>query len=172
VARWNFVMPAPRAVSALSARRIIAAGALAAGCAALAGPASATLYKWTDANGRVVYSDQPPPANVKTETVLGAPPPPSNPNAVKDMAAREVDFKKRQADAAEKDKKAEAQRAENAKRAEECGRAREQLRQLAAEQLALVRVNEKGEAVYVDDATRRRERDELDVWVRQNCPAT
>jgi len=156
----------------LSAPRIVAVGAFALGCAALAGTASATLYKWTDANGRVVYSDQPPPSGVKNETVLGAPPPPSNPNAVKDMAAKELDIKKRQADAAEKDKKAESQRADNAKRAEECARAREQLRQLAAEQIALVRVNEKGEAVYVDDVTRRKERADLDVWVRQNCPTT
>ncbi len=32
------------------------------GSLALPGVASATLYKWVDANGRVVYSDQPPPA--------------------------------------------------------------------------------------------------------------
>ena len=35
-------------------------------------PAAAALYKWTDANGRVVYSDQPPTPSVKAET-LNAP---------------------------------------------------------------------------------------------------
>ena len=38
----------------------------------------AALYKWTDANGRVVYSDQPPAGDVKVDTVAG-PPPPANP---------------------------------------------------------------------------------------------
>ena len=27
----------------------------------------AATYKWTDANGRVIYSDQPPSGNVKVE---------------------------------------------------------------------------------------------------------
>lgn len=31
----------------------------------LAVPASAELYRWTDADGRVHYSDQPPPASIK-----------------------------------------------------------------------------------------------------------
>jgi hypothetical protein len=42
-------------------------------------------------------------------------------------------------------------------------------RQLAAEQISLVRVNEKGEQVYVDDATRRKERTNLETWVKANC---
>ena len=61
--------------------------------------AAAALYKWTDAQGRVVYSDQPPQANVKTEQLRAAPPP-ANPNAAKELAQREADFRKRQADAA------------------------------------------------------------------------
>ena len=37
---------------------LLAQSLLAAACA---GAASAALYKWTDAQGRIVYSDQPPP---------------------------------------------------------------------------------------------------------------
>ena len=59
-------------------------------------PVAAALYKWTDANGRVVYSDQPPPGNVKVDTLAG-PPPPANPNAVKELASKEADAKKQQA---------------------------------------------------------------------------
>ena len=132
--------------------------------------ASAALYKWTDANGRIVYSDQPPTGNVKTETVQGAAPP-SNPNAVKDMAAKEVELKKRQAEAAKKDEKTDAQRAEMVKKNEQCMRTQNQIKQLAAEQIVLVRYNEKGEVVYIDDATRRKERADLETWVKQNCPA-
>ncbi|MFO1412849.1 MAG: DUF4124 domain-containing protein [Burkholderiales bacterium] len=136
--------------------------------AALALPASATLYKWTDANGRVVYSDQPPPGDVKTEIVQGAPPP-SNPNAVKDMAAKDLEMRKRSKDAVEKEKKDEAVRAAEAKRNEQCTRVDAQIRQLAAGQVALMRINEKGETVYMDDAARRKEREDLVAWQRQNC---
>jgi len=146
------------------------AAAIAACAFALlaAGNAAAALYKWTDANGRVVYSDQPPTSNVKYERVDGAPPP-SNPNAVQEMAAKEAEFKKRQADASKAEKKTDAERIQQAKVLEMCERARSNIRTLAAEQVALVRHNEKGEQVVVDDATRRRERVEIEAWVKANC---
>lgn len=146
--------------------------AIAFVCAAIALPAVAALYKWTDPNGRVVYSDQPPAGNVKYETVSTSGAAPANPGAVRDMANKEVEMKRRANDAAEKDKKAEAQRVEMAKRQDMCQRAQSNIRQLSAEQVALVRQNEKGELVYVDDATRRRERVEIEAWVKQNCPAS
>jgi hypothetical protein len=162
------MQPNPRTDRGLAARQRARNGVLALALCALAAPALATLYKWTDANGRVVYSDLPPPANVKTEVVQGAPPP-SNPNAVKDMAAKDLELKKRSKDAAEKERKDEAARAEAVKRNEQCTRAEGQMRQLSAEQVALVRINEKGETVYVDSATRRKEREDLAAWMQRNC---
>jgi hypothetical protein len=67
----------------------------------IAGPATAAVYKWTDANGRVIYSDQPPPANVKVET-LNAPPPPANPNAMKELAQKDAELRQRQQRAGER----------------------------------------------------------------------
>lgn len=148
--------------------RFVAAAVLAAGALALAGTSTAALYKWTDANGRVVYSDQPPTGNVKVETIQG-PPPPSNPNAAKELAAKEAELKKRQMDSADAAKKAEAQRAQLAKVGDACTRAQMQIRQLAAEMIGLARYNEKGEIVIVDDATRRKEREQLETWYRANC---
>jgi len=137
---------------------------------ALSGPATGALYKWTDANGRVVYSDQPPPAGAKAE-IIAAPAPPANPNAVKDMASKDAEFKKRQieqADAAQKDDKL---RAENDKLAEVCLRARSQAAQLAQDQVVLYRINAKGEQVAMDAETRRRERLNVEKWLRDNkCP--
>ena len=170
MARELFAFGARCAIQSGPTGRLLVAAALALVCASLPDLASAALYKWTDASGRVVYSDQPPMGDVKTETIQGAPPP-SNPNAVKDMAAKELDFKKRQTEAAEKEKKTDAQRAEIAKQSEQCLRTQGQIKQLAAEQIALIRYNAKGEAVYVDDATRRKERTDLEIWVKQNCPA-
>jgi hypothetical protein len=150
------------------ARWVLAAAVFALGSAAFTDPVSAALYKWTDANGRVVYSDQPPTGDVKIETLQG-PPPAANPNAVKEMALKELELKKRQTDAAEKDKKADSQRVDLAKKTDQCARMQTQIRQLAAEQISLVRINEKGEQVHIDDATRRKERAELELWVKANC---
>jgi len=137
-------------------------------CAALVAPVCAATYKWTDANGRVVYSDIPPQGNVKYETI-GAPAPAANPNAVQELAAKDVEMKKRQTDAVDRDKKAQEKQAELIKRAEQCQRAESNIRQLSAEQVALVRYNEKGEPFVVDEAVRRRERTEIESWMRQNC---
>lgn len=138
-------------------------------CAALAGPTLAATYKWTDASGRVVYSDIPPQGDVKYERVGVAAPPPASTKAVQDMAAKEVEMKKRQADAAEKDKKADEKRIEANKRAEMCQRAESNIRNLAAEQIPMMRYNQKGEAFYLDEATRRRERADIESWVKENC---
>jgi hypothetical protein len=137
---------------------------------ALSAPASGALYKWMDANGRVVYSDQPPPGGTKVE-IIAAPAPAANPNAVKDMASKDAEFKKRQieqADAAQKDDKL---RAENDKLAEVCLRARGQAAQLAQDQVVMYRINAKGEQVAMDAETRRRERLNVEKWLRDNkCP--
>jgi Skp family chaperone for outer membrane proteins len=137
-------------------------------CAVVASPAYAVTYKWTDANGRVVYSDIPPQGNVKYET-MGAPPPAANPNAVQELAAKDLELRKRQLESVDRDKKAAEKQAELIKKTEQCQRAESNIRQLGADQVALVRYNEKGEAFVVDEVTRRRERTEVEIWVRQNC---
>ncbi|HKJ76593.1 MAG TPA: DUF4124 domain-containing protein, partial [Gammaproteobacteria bacterium] len=43
-------------------------------CLAFAGPVAAAMYKWTDADGNVHYSQTPPPSGQAEEM---APPPPS-----------------------------------------------------------------------------------------------
>lgn len=147
---------------------MFAAGALAAFCA---GSAPAALYKWTDAQGRIVYSDQPPMGNVKSEQLRG-PPPPANPGAAKDLAQKEADFKKRQSDSAELATKAEKARADTAQRNESCAQAKGQLKQLAENQIVIYRYNEKGEREVMDDDVRGKERAKLNAWLRDNkCPA-
>jgi hypothetical protein len=135
-----------------------------------AGDAAAALYKWTDANGRIVYSDQPPPGNVKVETLQG-PPPPANPNAAKELANKEMEYKQRQLEGIEAGKKAEKDRVAAKELADNCSQLKSSLQQLGSDQVALFRVNEKGERVMMDDAARRAERDKLVKWMRDNkCP--
>ena len=81
----------------------------------LALPASAQMYKWVDANGKVQYSDKPPPSNIKAEKLrapvraAGAPAASEGKGAAQKDAAKtgpktaaEQDqaFRKRQMDAA------------------------------------------------------------------------
>ena len=141
--------------------------ALAAACA---DPASAALYKWTDAQGRIVYSDQPPAANVKTEQ-LRAPPPAANPNAAKEFAQREAEYRKKQADAAEAAAKGEKERADAGKLVEACAQARGQLKQLSESQLAIYRYNDKGEREVLDEDARGKERAKINAFIRDSkCP--
>lgn len=134
----------------------------------ISGPATAAVYKWTDANGRVVYSDQPPPVHVKSET-LSPPPPPANPNALKELVQKDAELRKRQAQRTEGDKKAEQVRADAELRRTQCAQVRGHIGQLSASQEIVYRVNEKGERTAMDDAARRKERDQLEAWLRDNC---
>lgn len=149
-------------------RTMLAAAALGATLCAIALPATAALYKWIDANGRVVYSDQPPNANVKVETV-NAPVAPSNPNAAKELAQKDAELKKRQSEKAEAAAKADKERSARSKRAEECARVVSSLQQLSWGQVIIYRANEKGEQVPMDEAARQKERARLEAWQKENC---
>jgi Domain of unknown function (DUF4124) len=134
-----------------------------------AGPATAALYKWTDANGRVIYSDQPPTGNVKVESI-NAPPPPADPNAVKDLANKEMELQKKKQVRAEEDTKAAKARVDANLTREQCDRARGQMITLAqSDQMVLYTTNAQGERLAMDDAARLRELQRLDAWVRDNC---
>ena len=130
--------------------------------------ASGATYKWTDANGRVVYSDQPPTGNVKVESIA-APPPPDNPNAVKELATKEAEIQQRRLLRAEEQAKAAKAKSDTDAKREQCGRARGQIALLQSDPALMYRPNEKGERVLMDDAARRREREMLEVYLRENC---
>jgi len=137
----------------------------------LAPAAGGALYKWTDAQGRVVYSDQPPQGDVKTEQLRAAPPP-ANPNAAKELAQKQAEFQKRQGDAAKAVEKSGKERANATQLAENCAQAKGQLRQLGESQLVIYRYNDKGEREVMDDDARAKERARLNAWIRDNkCPA-
>ncbi len=123
--------------------------------AVAAAPAAATMYKWVDANGRVVYSDQPPPANVKSE-VVKPPPPPANPNAAQELEEQDVANKQRDKKRAEDAKAAETARQTSERRREVCVTGARADQGAAAKDEAMYRFNEKGEKVYLQrrDAAR------------------
>ncbi len=151
----------------LGPRGVLPAALCALALALAALPSGAALYKWTDASGRVVYSDQPPAGNVKVETMKG-PPPPANPSASKELADKELEFKQRQLEKLDAQKLGDKQRLSEKERQENCGLVQGQLKQLSQENIALWRVDASGERVEMTGADRRAERDRLAKWFRDN----
>lgn len=146
-----------------------AALATAALLVATAGSASAQ-WAWRDDNGRVVYSDRAPPASVRPEQIVRQPatpgalsaPAPQVPGeragqpAVKSLAERELETKKRQQEQAEAARKAAEEQARRQQLAQECERARGYLRTLE-DGIRVVRTDAQGNREYLEDAERERE---------------
>lgn len=159
---------------------------LLVGCLAHAGLASAQLYQWRDSNGRTVFSDTPPPPNTPPGNIIKAPKgraaPASAPAAAstdgtgkdaagkdigvavaptssggqKSVAERDAEYKKRQADAAEKAKKDQEATAETQRRETTCRGLRQNLASLENGQ-RMRKLDDKGEPYFVDDAERAKD---------------
>lgn len=143
------------------------------------------LTKWVDEKGKVHYSDQPPPANVKAEVLRSTPSPaasdgvavPGNaekpaaasaPAAPKTVAEREAELKKEQQKKKEAaEKTAREQEAVEAKKAN-CLANQKNLRALQ-EGMRMVEINEKGERSYIDDAERQRRIAKAQENINDSC---
>lgn len=148
--------------------------------------AAAETYKWTDAEGKMHYSDQPPPANAKDLTTVkprkktsrSAPPQEGDavpakakptPAAAKTAQELDAEFKKRQVESAEKEaaQKKLAQEAESKKKS--CAQAQANVARLQTGG-RITRANDKGETVYLDDAQIAQEllraREVQDSWCK------
>ena len=132
-------------------------------CVAL--PASAQMYKWVDSDGKVQYSDKPPPSNIKTEKLReparaastpaasdakGGTPKDAAKAGPKTAAEQEQAFRKRQLDTTKAQDEEARKQAEGRDRAENCKRAKAALAilEIGGRQM---RIDEKGERVFLDD---------------------
>jgi type IV secretory pathway VirB10-like protein len=133
---------------------------LACGCL-LAIPALGELYKWTDAEGKVHYSDQPPPPNIK-EPVTVKPRVPSAPTAApaaegtpaaapKTYVEQDAEFNRRRVEAAEREATEKKAAKEAAEKKKNCEQAKAQLAGVQSG-ARIARYNDKGERVYLGDA--------------------
>jgi type IV secretory pathway VirB10-like protein len=152
------------------------------------GLGQAEIYKWKDKDGKVRYSDTPPPSNVKQESIAGkkksvaptgkeplapvgaatvptaatpkdnAPPP--NPE---DLAAEE---RQRNAEA-EKNNKLEKQ-AEAKRKAENCSAARANM-ETYTQGGRVYKMNEKGEREYMDDNDFKAGKEKAQQEINENC---
>jgi hypothetical protein len=137
---------------------------------ALATTAShAILYKWMDENGHVAYGDQPPPGAKpeKLNTSIGA----ADPNAVRDMASKDAEIKKRQQQRADDAAKTAKDEVDARKKYDQCIQARGRIKTLQGD-VAVFRYNEKGERSFYEPAERDRAIADNQKLMRDlNCPA-
>jgi hypothetical protein len=132
----------------------------------------AAISKWVDDQGRVHYSDRPPPpgtqqnllredSNTQDSASSGA-------SDAKTIAEREAELKKENAGKqAEADKAAQKQAAEDARKAS-CDSARENLRALQSG-LRVMTVNANGEKSYMDDKERQQRIDKANKAISDYC---
>ena len=138
--------------------------ALIGGAWLVSAPAGAQTYKWTDAEGKVHYSDQPPPANAKEQAMVKPRKPSASTPAAsaptekgastaknKTYIEQEADFKKRQVETAEREAADKKKAAEAAEKKQNCEQARSQVKNLQSGG-RITRTNAQGEREYLNDA--------------------
>lgn len=167
--------------------RAVSASLLALLLAAAVTPATAQ-WAWKDENGRVVYSDRPPPSSVKPDQIVrqgsnigGAPVPGGAPGSAegraegkdtnagpKTYADRELDYRKRQQERADAEKKSAEESAQNSRKAADCERARGYLRALEDGQ-RIARSDAQGNREFLDDSQRASEISRMRDSVSRLC---
>jgi hypothetical protein len=144
---------------------------LSAGALMLLAQLAHAQYSWMDEKGTRVFSDRPPPPGTPANRILKAPhrtdlmpdnvAPPATVDAPADkpkqpsLAEREADYRKRQAERQDSDKKAQEDAGRKAAQQEMCANARQEERQLASG----MRISEmlaNGERGYISDEERAR----------------
>ena len=102
-----------------------------------------------------IYSDQPPTGNFKVESI-NAPPPPANPNAVKELANKEAELRRRSRLRADEEAKATKARVEANLKREQCDRARGQIDHAGADPTRSCSTppTPRASALTMDDAAR------------------
>jgi hypothetical protein len=137
---------------------------------AVALPAAAgQLYKWTDANGRVQYSDTPP-SNHKAEQLKGSKLGSASSGSSKSAtpAEQEQAFRKRQTEKTEAAEKLAKDDAAKQQLNDQCSRVRNNLRNLE-EGGRISGVDDKGERYYYDDAKIQSEKERLRGEIDKHC---
>jgi hypothetical protein len=157
-------------------------------------------YQWRDAEGRMVFSDLPPPPSVAPAAVLKAPvrvaPPETTPGAAvssnassapavssasaappsasaapPSAADREMEFRKRRLERAEAEKKAAEAEARSQRAQQACTETRGEIRNLESG-ARISRMNERGEREFLDDAQRAARLESARKSMQDACKAS
>jgi hypothetical protein len=149
-------------------------------------------WQWIDKDGRKVYSDQSPPADIPAKNILKQPGLRASPAAMaaEPVAAassqpakpaasapklsgkeKELEDKKKQAEAAEAEKKKANDEQVAKMRAENCERAKRSKASFDSG-ARIARTNAKGEKEYLDDVARASETKRLEGIIANDCKVT
>ncbi len=145
-------------------------------------------WAWKDDNGRLVFSDRPPPVSVKAEQIVRQPGGGSSQPALrgtdelprdaakgdaskagpKTLAEREMEYRKRQTERAEAEKKSAEQQQLAQRRTQECERSRGYLRSLE-DGVRIARSDAQGNREYLDDNQRAAEIARTREMIARDC---
>jgi hypothetical protein len=129
-------------------------------------PAQAQMYKCVDARGVTQYSDKPCAAGKGKAVDIRAQPPISGKlQGAGDPGAAERDFQRRQIERAREEEAVAARAQQNKQR---CAAMHSQLDFLTRFN-TISKMNEKGERVYMDDATRSAQVEQLKTAIARDC---
>jgi hypothetical protein len=148
----------------------------------------AAQWAWKDDNGRLVFSDRPPPGSIKPEQIVRQPGGGSTQPALrageelprdaskadaskaapKTLAEREMEFRKRQTERAEADKKSAEQQQLAQRRQQECERSRGYLRALE-DGVRITRTDGQGNREFLDDNQRNAEMARVREMIARDC---
>ena len=138
--------------------------------------ASAQTYQWKDSSGHTVISDTPPPGSAKegSRTIGGKVPASNAPSsakpaeAPKSFAEKDMEFKKRQQESAEKSDKEAKEKSLAAEKRDNCDRAQKQVALLESGQ-RIATVDEKGERRIMEEAEHAKEMERARRAVSDSC---
>ena len=133
----------------------------------------AQTYQWRDSSGRLVISDNPPPASVRDAKTLGTPAPkaggvPQPMDGQKTTAEKDMEFRKRQQEAREKSDKEAKEAALAAQNRENCERARTHLQALESGR-RMILPDGKGGETFLEDADRGAEIERARNTIAESC---
>jgi len=123
------------------------------GSLAFVGLAHAELYKWTDGQGKVHYTDQPPTVNAQTVKHPQAGQTETTTQATKSLSDKDQAYQKRHEEAEQARLKAEKEAEEARVRSANCAKARNNLSTLQ-NRSRVYTTNAAGQRTYMDDAAR------------------
>ena len=127
------------------------------------------IYKWTDDDGNVHYTDKPIDARSEHMDIQSRP---TNETVVNAEIQTRVDYQERRAEsvaaAAEEQKSADELRAEAEERQEKCSMYRARLTKFVQSR-RLYREDEDGERVYLDEEQTQTARDDVENKVDEYC---
>jgi hypothetical protein len=118
--------------------------------AVMALPAHAQIYKWTDANGKIQYSDSPPASSRANASVVKTAPAPETAGKEPSWEEKDREYRSRKAqqNSASRAEESPAERSS----AQQCSEARARIAQFNGRMI--YRLDKNGERVFVEDSER------------------